>query len=67
MNKNDFDRGLRYILDSLAFAIKIRSGQDILKCVGLFERYRNFANEDAKFQYKTLINEKEISFISSAM
>ncbi|MBA9087094.1 transcriptional regulator with XRE-family HTH domain [Fontibacillus solani] len=67
LNKNNFDHGLRYILDSLTFAIKIRSRHDILKCVGLFERYRIFANEDAKFQYKTLINEKEISFISSAM
>ncbi|MNN00496.1 hypothetical protein D3C81_1130880 [compost metagenome] len=73
LNKNDFDRGLRYILDSLAFAIAIRTGHDILKCVGLFEQYRDFANEDAKFRYKTLIsevqklNEKEIDFIGSAV
>ncbi|WP_246061572.1 transcriptional regulator [Paenibacillus oralis] len=69
LKKNDFDRGLRYVLNSLAFAIEIRSGHDMLKCVGLFEQYRDFANEDAQFRYKTLIsevqklNEKETGFI----
>ncbi|MEC0136704.1 helix-turn-helix transcriptional regulator [Paenibacillus macerans] len=71
LKKNDFDRGLRYVLDSLAFAIEIHSGHDMLKCVGLFEQYRDVANEDAKFRYKTLIsevqklNEKETDFTGS--
>ncbi|MCM3700208.1 hypothetical protein [Paenibacillus macerans] len=54
LKKNDFDRGLRYVLDCLEFAIEIQSGHDMLKCVGLFEQYRNYANEDAKTRYKQL-------------
>ncbi|WP_246062106.1 helix-turn-helix domain-containing protein [Paenibacillus oralis] len=71
LKKNEYDRGLKYVLDSLAFAIEIHSEHDMLKCVGLFEQYRDFANKDAKFRYKTLIsevqklNEKETDFVGS--
>ncbi|MEK5166625.1 helix-turn-helix transcriptional regulator [Paenibacillus sp. FSL R5-0527] len=54
LKKNDYDRGLSYVLDCLAYAIEIHSGQDMLKCVGLFEQYQNHANEDAKIRYKQL-------------
>ena len=71
LKKKGYDRGLKYVLDSLAFAIEIHSEHDMLKCVGLFEQYRDVANEDAKFRYKTLIsevqklNEKETDFTGS--
>ncbi|WP_334076174.1 MULTISPECIES: helix-turn-helix transcriptional regulator [Paenibacillus] len=71
LKKNNLDFGLKYILDSFAFAIEIRSEHDMLKCVGLFEQYRDFATEEAKFRYKKLIgevqkqNEKETGCIGS--
>lgn len=73
LNKNDFGRGLGYVLDSLAFVIEIRNGYGMLKCVGLFEQYRNFATEAASGRYKNLIgevqklNEKEFGFINSCL
>ncbi|CAM4437803.1 MAG: helix-turn-helix transcriptional regulator [Paenibacillus macerans] len=73
LKKGDFQQGLAYVLDCFAFAIEIRSGYGILKCIGFFEQHRNFANEAANQRYKNLIgevqklNEKKIGFMGSFM
>ncbi|RRJ62865.1 XRE family transcriptional regulator [Paenibacillus oralis] len=73
LNKNEFDRGLTYVLDSLAFAIEIYSVISMLKSIGLFEQNRDLATEEANRRYKILIgevqelNEKKIDFINSCM
>ncbi|MFB8378189.1 helix-turn-helix domain-containing protein [Paenibacillus taichungensis] len=51
------DPGMTYLLKSLALAIEIASGPGMLKCVGLYETYRNLASVSANQQYKILINE----------
>ncbi|RRJ67734.1 XRE family transcriptional regulator [Paenibacillus oralis] len=71
LNKKDFAQGLKYVLDSLAFAIEIYNRYGMLKCIGIFEQYRNFATEAANERYKNLIsevrklNEEEIGFMDS--
>ncbi|MEC0137422.1 helix-turn-helix transcriptional regulator [Paenibacillus macerans] len=73
LNKKAFAQGLEYVLNSLAFAIEIYNRYGILKCVGLFEQYRNFATKAANERYKNLIsevqklNEKEIGLMDSYM
>lgn len=57
LKKDEYSVGLRYILDSLNFAIEISSGRGMLRGVGLFEQYREFASETAKQQYKMIISE----------
>ncbi|WP_249732555.1 helix-turn-helix domain-containing protein [Paenibacillus macerans] len=65
LNKNDFGRGLRYILDSFAFAIKIHNGDAMLKCVELFGQYRNVASEAMNREYKTL--QEKVGYMDSCM
>ncbi|MEC0137421.1 helix-turn-helix transcriptional regulator [Paenibacillus macerans] len=65
LNKNDFGRGLRYILDSFAFAIKIHNGDAMLKCVELFGQYRNVASEAMNREYKTL--QEKVGYMDSYM
>ncbi|GJM71992.1 hypothetical protein HMSSN036_42080 [Paenibacillus macerans] len=57
LNKKAFAQGLEYVLDSLAFAIEIYNSYGILKCIGLFEQYRNFATKAVNERYKNLISE----------
>lgn len=71
LNKQEFARGLEYVLDSMQFAIEIYNSYGILKCIGLFEQHRNFATEAANGRYKKLIsevqkrNEKKIGYMDS--
>ncbi|MGZ7444780.1 helix-turn-helix domain-containing protein [Paenibacillus sp. TH7-28] len=73
LKKSDFQQGLKYVLDCFAFAIEIQNGHGMLKCVGLFEQYRDFATEAVIRHYKILIsevqkpNEEEVVFIGSGM
>ncbi|MGZ7441227.1 helix-turn-helix domain-containing protein [Paenibacillus sp. TH7-28] len=73
LNKKAFVQGLEYVLDSLAFAIEIYNRYGMLKCIGLFEQYRNFASEAANERYKILIsevqklNEKKVGYMDIYM
>jgi len=57
----------------LRFSIEISSGRGMLRGVGLFEQYREFATETAKQQYKLIIsevqklNEEKVGFADSYM
>ena len=73
LRKNDYHLGIRFVLDSLKFAIEISSGRGMLRGVGLFEQYREFAPETAKQEYKMIIsevqklNEEKVDFVDSYM
>ncbi|MEK5161241.1 hypothetical protein NYE69_02640 [Paenibacillus sp. FSL R5-0527] len=64
LKKKDFDRGLRFVLDSLALAIKIRSGHGMLKSVELFGQYRRYASDEVNREYKRLYEKMNFTDIS---
>lgn len=49
--------GIKYVLDSLNFCIKIGSDRGIIRCVGLFEQFREYTNMETQLLYKKLIGE----------
>lgn len=67
--KGEYDIGLKYLLDSLGYSVKIYSETCIIKCVGMFEQFRHTASLEAQGEYKNLIsevqrrNEKKNGFI----
>ncbi|WP_434748786.1 helix-turn-helix domain-containing protein [Paenibacillus amylolyticus] len=73
LRKEEYHSGIRFVLDSLKFAIEISSGRGMLRGVGLFEQYREFASETAKQEYKMIIsevqklNEEKVGFADSYM
>ncbi|WP_311283788.1 helix-turn-helix transcriptional regulator [Paenibacillus macerans] len=64
LKKKDFDRGLRYALDSLDLAIKIRSGHGMLKSVELFGQYRSYASDEVNREYELLHEKMSFTDIS---
>lgn len=65
--------GLDFVLNSLRFSIEISDGRGMLRGVGLFEQYREYASDTAIQQYKILIgevqklNEEKAGFADSYM
>lgn len=57
LKKNEFAKGLDFVLDSIRFSIEISDGRGMLRGVGLFEQYRDYATDTAIKQYKILISE----------
>ncbi|CQR51699.1 transcriptional regulator [Paenibacillus riograndensis] len=57
LTKKKWDNGLFYLLESLESSIKIRSDSYIVKCVGLFEKYRSVAGQQQRNAYANLIGE----------
>lgn len=57
LKKNEFPKGLDFVLDSIRFSIEISDGRGMLRGVGLFEQYRDYATDTAIQQYKILISE----------
>ncbi|NQX48656.1 transcriptional regulator [Paenibacillus tritici] len=63
--------GIGFLLQSLETSAKIKSESIIIKCVNLFEQFRQQASEDQTEQYKLLIgevqesNDKKIDHASS--
>nr|WP_318283346.1 transcriptional regulator [Paenibacillus xylanexedens] len=57
LKRDHFAQGLNFVLDSLRFAIEISDGRGMLRSVGLFEQYRDYASDNAIQQYKILIGE----------
>lgn len=49
--------GIKYVLDSLNFCIQIGSDRGIIRCVGLFEQFREYTNMETQLLYKKLIGE----------
>ncbi|WP_379128259.1 transcriptional regulator [Paenibacillus sp. sgz500958] len=49
--------GFNYLLGSLELSATIRSNSSIVRCVGLFEKYRDFAAPNHKQRYTNLISE----------
>ncbi|MNP31398.1 hypothetical protein D3C76_1245170 [compost metagenome] len=73
LKKDEYHKGLGFVLDSLRFSIEISSGRGMLRGIGLFEQYRDYATDTAKQQYKMIIsevqklNEEKVGFADSYM
>lgn len=71
LRKKDYEKGFKALLNGLFFSFEINSGLSMLKCVGIFEKYRRYASDTVTLQYQNLIgevqnlNEKKISFAYS--
>lgn len=57
LNNKDINRGLKYVLESLSNAVIINSSKGILRCIGLFEEYRNFSTSEEKQKFSKLVSE----------
>ncbi|OOC62176.1 helix-turn-helix domain-containing protein [Paenibacillus ihbetae] len=57
LNSRRFEKGIEYILQSLENCIAINSSNGMLRCMGIFEQFRQFATEEAQQQYKKLVSE----------
>jgi transcriptional regulator with XRE-family HTH domain len=73
LKKDEFAKGIDFVLDSLRFSLEISDGRGMLRGVGLFEQYRDYASDTAIQQYKNLIsevqklNEEKAGFADSYM
>lgn len=57
LNSNRTSLGLDYILQGLSFCIKINSERGIIRCITLFEEYRDYSTFEMRIRYKDLIGE----------
>jgi transcriptional regulator with XRE-family HTH domain len=57
LKRKKFDKGINYLLDSLASAIKINNDNAMVRCMGLYEKYRCFTSISAQVRYGLLIKE----------
>lgn len=57
LRRNDIEKGLNFLLNSLALAIKINNEMNIIQCMGLYEQHRHLASIRSQHSYKLLINE----------
>ncbi|WP_186323661.1 transcriptional regulator [Paenibacillus xylanexedens] len=73
LKRDEFQKGIDFVINSLKFSLEICSGRAMLRGVGLFEQYRDFATDTAKQQYKIIIsevqklNEENVGFADSHM
>ncbi|GGH29704.1 helix-turn-helix domain-containing protein [Paenibacillus segetis] len=59
LNKGEYDRGIKCILESLEFSTLINSDECIIKCVSLFERFRNTATLEAQQTYLEIMRRRK--------
>ncbi|WP_223068553.1 helix-turn-helix domain-containing protein [Paenibacillus caui] len=70
LHRQRYEEGIQCIINSLASAVASNSDFGIIKCVGLFEDFRQFATNQAQEAYKNLIkkgaslNEKKIGHVT---
>lgn len=57
LNLKQFDKGLKLILDSLEKSITINSDNGMLRCMGVFEQFRNFSTLEVQQRYRGLVCE----------
>lgn len=57
MNKKQYQTGMKYLIDCLAIAIRINNYRSIVKCVGIFEKYRQYAEKSVVTDYMKLVEE----------
>ncbi|RRJ66844.1 XRE family transcriptional regulator [Paenibacillus oralis] len=57
LHKGKYLDGFKYLIDSLEICSKINNKACIIKCVGLFEVFRDYATSETNSTYKILINE----------
>lgn len=57
LRTNRIQIGLEYVLRSLSFCIKIGSDRGLIRCVGLYEQFRDYTSETMQQEYKNLIGE----------
>lgn len=57
LNAKQYDRGLSYILDSLEYSIRIKSDNGMLRCMGIFEQFRQYASEEIQKRYNEFIRD----------
>lgn len=55
LKKEDYTTGFIFLLNSLEKSVFINNKRCIIKCVGLFEQYRELASSETLTSYKTLI------------
>lgn len=57
LKKNDPDKGIHYLINSFASAIKINNENAMIHCMGIYEQHRHQASAQAQDTYKLLIKE----------
>lgn len=57
LNKSMIDNGLKNLINSLAYAIKLYNEPCIIRCMTLFEKYRSIASDNLINEYQKLISE----------
>lgn len=57
LNAKQYDWGLSYILDSLEYSIRIKSDNGMLRCMGIFEQFRQYASEEIQKRYNEFIRD----------
>jgi transcriptional regulator with XRE-family HTH domain len=57
LNSKKFNRGLTFIVDSLEYSIRIKSDRGMLRCMGIFEQFRQYSSEEIQKRYKDLISD----------
>lgn len=57
LKRNDPDKGIHYLINSFALAIKINNENAMLQCIAIYEQHRSSASVQAQNTYKQLIKE----------
>ncbi|WP_098746643.1 helix-turn-helix transcriptional regulator [Paenibacillus sp. EZ-K15] len=57
LNAKQYDRGLSYILDSLKYSIRTKSDNGMLRCMGIFEQFRQYSSKETQKLYNEYIRD----------
>lgn len=57
LNLKHFEKGLQFILESLQQSIAINNDNGMLRCMALFEQFREFSTIDLQQKYRKLVCE----------
>ncbi|MNP50383.1 hypothetical protein D3C76_1446440 [compost metagenome] len=59
LRKGLYPVGFNYLLDGLAKSVMINNETRILKCVRLFESFREFSSRETQLAYQNLMKEED--------
>ncbi|RAW12296.1 transcriptional regulator [Paenibacillus taichungensis] len=57
LNRKQYTEGFKQLVYCLKESVKLNNQTDIIRCVALYEKYRNIATADIEYQYKLIIME----------
>ncbi|MBR2565774.1 MAG: helix-turn-helix transcriptional regulator [Paenibacillus sp.] len=62
LNRLEYREGLKQLMHSLAESVRLNNQTDIIRCISLYEKYKNMGNIEIEHQYKIIMMEVQKSY-----